>query len=71
MACAEKMALNCNPSCVVEGQWKGPIHCNGDPEDHEDWDAISAWPTIGDPRLEIVKSDDAASKWDTSFKAPT
>ena len=65
------LAGDCKPSCVVEGQRKGPIHCNGDPQDHEDWVTISLWPALGDPRLNIVKSDDSTSKWDTLARAPT
>ena len=56
---------------MVEGQRKGPIHCDGDPQDHEDWVTISLWPVMGDPRLNIVKSDDSTSKWDTLARAPT
>ena len=65
------LAGDCKPSCVVEGQRKGPIHWNGDPQDHEDWVTISLWPAMGDPRLNIVKSDDSTSKWDTLAKTPT
>jgi len=65
------VAGDCTPSCTVEGQWKGLIHCNGDPQDHEDWDTTGLWPTIGDPRFDIVKSDNASSKWDTLINAPT
>ena len=67
----EASAGNCEASCVVEGQRKGPIHCNGDPQDHENWDTMGLWPTIPDPRLSIVKSDDASSKWDTLVVAPS
>ena len=71
VAGAKKMAGDCDPSCVVEGQQKGPIHSNGNSQDHEDWDAISTSPTIGDPRLDLLKSDDSTSIWDTRVKAPT
>jgi len=67
----QAVAGDCAQSCTVEGQWKGLIHCNGDPQDHEDWDTTGLWPTIGDPRSDIVKSDDASSKWDTLINAPT
>ena len=56
---------------MVEGQRKGPIHCNGYPQDHEDWVTITLWPVMGDPRLNIVTSDDSTSKWDTLARAPT
>ena len=56
---------------MVEGQQKGPIHCNRDTQDHADWVTISPWPSMGDPRLNIVKSDDATSKWDTLARVPT
>ena len=71
MAGAKKMAGDCDPSYVVEGQQKGPIHCDGDPQDHEDWDAISPWPTTRDPRLDLIESDHSTSKWDTLVNAPT
>ena len=56
---------------MVEGQRKGPIHCNGDHLNHEDWVTISLWPAMGGPRLNIVKSDDSTSTWDTLARAPT
>ena len=56
---------------MVEGQPKGPIHCNGDPQDHEEWDTMGLWPTIPDPRFSFVKSDSASSKWDTRVVAPS
>ena len=71
MAGTHAVAGDSSPSCTVEGQRKGPIHCNGDPQDPEDWDTTGLWPTIGDPRLDNVKSDDASSKWDTLINAPT
>jgi len=71
VASTQAVAGDCAPSCTVEGQWKGPIHCNRDPQHHEDWESTSLWPTIGDPRLDIVKSEDASSKWDTLINART
>ena len=67
----EASAGDCEASCVVEGQRKGLIHCNGDPQDHEDWDTMGLWPTIPDLRLSIFKSDGASSKWDTLVVAPS
>ena len=55
---------------MVEGECKGPIHCNGDPQEHEDWDTMGLWPTVPDPRLSIIKSDGASTKWDTLVVAP-
>jgi len=71
VAGTQAVAGDCAPSCTVEGQMKGPIHCNRDPQDHRDWDTTGLWPTIGDPRLDIVKLDDVSSKWDTLINAPT
>jgi len=65
------VAGDCAPSCTVKGQRQGPIHCNGDPQDHEDLDTTCLWPTTGDPRFDIVKSDDASSKCDTLINAQT
>jgi len=59
----KRVAGDCASGCTVVGERKAEFHCNGDPQDHQDWDTDGLWPVLADPRGLPLQSDVLRSKW--------